>query len=91
MTAIKFAAKHITVAGQRVGVTYSVGPWVEGVDPSTIKLRPRRGSAFPASVRAVFAVENNSDGGTDYFEGDCIRLVRGNAWYDAARAAAGAV
>jgi hypothetical protein len=75
MTAIKFTPAHLIVAGKRIRVSYCAGPWVEGVDPSTIKIRPWTGNYFPAEVRKAFAIENNSDMMTDYCEGDCIRLT----------------
>lgn len=87
--AIKIGKSFITVNGKRVGVRYSAGPWVAGVDPATIKIRPKQ-YAFPAEVRAVFAVENNSDSQTDYFEKDTIRIVPGHPLYDAVKAAAAA-
>lgn len=43
---------------------------------------------FPAGVRAAFAVENNSDMTTDYFEADCVRLVPGHPHYEAVAAVA---
>ena len=84
---IKFNAKHITLNGKRIGVTYSAGPWVPGVDPATIKIRPRK-YAFPAEMRECFAIENNSDLQVDYFEKDSIRLLPGHPLYAAVKAAA---
>ena len=85
---IKFTNKFLIAGGARVGVTYSAGPWVEGVNPDTIKIRPRRASCFPAAVREAVAVENNSDSREDYFEADCIRLVPGHPLYEQAKQAA---
>lgn len=76
----KFSKTFITHNGKRVGVTYAAGPWISGVDPTTIKIRPRKYS-FPAEIRQAFAVENNSDISTDYFEKDCIRIVAGHPLY----------
>ena len=84
---IKIAAKHITIDGKRIGVTYSAGPWVPGVNPDLIKIRPRR-SAFPAEMRQHFAIENNSDGMTDYFERDSVRVLPGHPLYDQVKAVA---
>jgi hypothetical protein len=84
---IKINAKHITLNGKRIGVTYSAGPWVSGVNPDLIKIRPRR-SSFPAEMREHFAIENNSDGVTDYFECDSIRVLPDHPLYDAVKAAA---
>jgi hypothetical protein len=44
-----------------------------------------RGKA--GNPREVFEVENNSDGRTDYFENDVIRLMPGDPFYDQAEAA----
>lgn len=91
MTAqIKISSTTLTVDGKRVGVRYAVGPWVEGVDPSTIKIRSRK-SRFPAEVRAAFTIENNSDSREDYFEGDSIRITARHPLYAAVKAAAEAV
>lgn len=83
----KIGSKFITINGKRIGVRYSVGPWVGGIDQATIKIRPKQYS-FPAEVRAVFEVENNSDAMTDYFERDCIRVLPGHPLYAAVKAAA---
>jgi hypothetical protein len=85
--AIKINSKFITIDGKRAGVTYAVGPWVGDIDPTTIKIRPKQYS-FPAEFRAAFAVENNSDGMTDYFEKDCIRVTYGHPLYDQIKAIA---
>lgn len=83
----KLTAKFLTVNGKRCGVYISAGPWVDGVDPSTIKVRCKKG-IFPAEVRDALTVENNSDMMVDYFEADCLRLLPGHPLYDQARAAA---
>lgn len=88
MTEVKFSRLYMTVAGKRIRVSYVTGPWVEGVDPATLKIRPWTGNYFPAEVRKAFAIENNSDTMTDYFEGDCIPLLPGHPWYAAAKVAA---
>jgi hypothetical protein len=77
----------ITHQGKRVGVRYYVGPWVPGIDPALIKIRPRK-HAFPAEFRSVFAIENNSDSQTDYFEKDCIRILPGHPLYEQVKRAA---
>jgi hypothetical protein len=87
MPKVSINAKQITVDGIRCGVTYAAGPWIGNVDPSTIKVRPRR-QVFPAEFRAVFAIENNSDMTTDYFEADCIRVVAGHPLYAQIKSAA---
>lgn len=83
---IKFSKGFLTINGKRCGVTYSHGCWVEGVNPDTIKVRPKKYS-FPAEFNEALKVENNSDGMTDYFEKDSLRLVPGDALYEAAKAA----
>jgi hypothetical protein len=88
---IEFTATHMIVDRKRVRVSYC-GPnnWVDGVDPTTIKIRPWVGkSHFPAEVRAAFAIENNSDAMTDYFEADSIRLVSSHPLYAAVLAVTG--
>jgi hypothetical protein len=84
--AIKINHKFITVNGKRAGVTYATGPWV-GIDQATIKVRPKRYS-FPKEFFDAFAIENNSDMQTDYFEKDCIRLLPGHPYYEAVKLAA---
>lgn len=84
---VKISKTTISVNGKRAGVFYTSGPWVAGVNPDTIKIRPR-GSSFPAEFRAAFAIENNSDCQTDYFEKDCIRVVPGHPLYTAVKAVA---
>lgn len=89
--AITFTKTHVTVNGKKLRVSYT-GPncWVDGVDPATIKIRPWTGNFFPAEVRKAFAIENNSDTMTGYFEGDAVRLVPGHPHYAAVKDAAGA-
>ena len=84
---VKLSSKFITVNGKRAGIRISAGPWVEGVNPDTIKVRCKNG-VFPAEIRNAFAVENNSDMREDYFEADCLRLLPGHPLYDMAKAAA---
>jgi hypothetical protein len=84
---IKFNSKFVTVDGKRVGVTYSVGPWVAGVNPDLIKIHPRRDVSL-ASLHGHFVIENNSDMREDYFEADSIRVLPGHPLYDALKAVA---
>ena len=83
---ITISQKFLTVNGKRVGVVYDSGPWVEGVNPALVKIRPRRARAFPPEFKSVLALENNSESREDYFEPDCIRLLPGHPAYAAARA-----
>jgi hypothetical protein len=85
---IKINSKFISVNGKRAGVTYAAGPWVAGVNPDLIKVRPRRNYSFPAEFRAAFAIENNSNGGEDYFEANCIRVLPGHPLYNEIKLAA---
>lgn len=84
---IKISAKNITLNGKRVAVRYSVGPWVEGVNPGLIKIRPR-GSSSLADLRSAFTIENNSDSREDYFEADSIRVLPGHPLYAEIKTAA---
>lgn len=77
---IKINSKFISVNGKRAGVSYAAGPWVPGVDPTTIKICPKKFS-FPREIAQAFAIENNSDSMTDYFEKDCIRVTSSHPLY----------
>lgn len=77
----------LSANGKRCGITVTTGPWVEGVNPDLIKIRPKKW-AFPAEIVEALAVENNSDSREDYFEKDAIRLLPGHPLYDQAKAAA---
>ena len=76
----------LVVDSTRCPVAVSAGPWVAGVNPGLIKIRPKKYS-FPAPVAAALAVENNSDPMTDYFEKDCVRILHGHPLYASAKAA----
>ena len=80
----KLSKTTLTVNGKRAGIRFSAGPWIEGVNPALIKIRPKSGS-FPKEFRSAFVIENNSDGREDYFEPDCIRLLPGHPLYEAAK------
>lgn len=85
---VKFTEMHLIANGKRVRVSYTTGPWVAGVDPTTIKVRPFPRSHFPASFREYVTIENNSDSREDYFERDCIRITSTHPLYAAVRAVA---
>lgn len=86
--AIKINSKFISVNGKRAGVTYAgPGGWVNGVDQTTIKIRPKKYS-FPREIAEAFAIENNSDSMTDYFEKDCIRITSAHPLYEQIKAVA---
>ena len=87
MDSIKINSKFLTVNGKRVGVTYATGPWVDGVDQTTIKIRPKKYS-FPREIAEAFTIENNSDGREDYFEKDCIRITASHPLYTQIKEAA---
>jgi|CXWL01.1.fsa_nt_gi predicted metallo-beta-lactamase superfamily hydrolase len=84
---LKINPKFMTINGKRIGIYIARGPWVTGVDPTTIKITPRRHS-FPPEVAAVFKIENNSDSQTDYFERDSIRITADHPLYDLVKKAA---
>ena len=77
----------MSVNGKRCGVFISAGPWIAGVPADLIKIRPRK-SFFPVEFRSAFAIEDNSDSMTDYFEADCIQLMPSHPLYKAAKSAA---
>ncbi len=87
MQNVKVSDKNITVNGKRVGVSYSAGPWIDGVNPDLIKIR-RRGASSLAALRAAFTIENNSNSGEDYFEADSIRVLPSHPLYALIKAAA---
>ena len=78
---------NLTVDGKRCGITIASGPWIEGVNPALIKLRPKK-NIFPREFLATLTIEDNSDGRADYFEPECVRLLPGHPLYAAAKAAA---
>lgn len=84
---IKINSKFISVNGKRAGVTYASGPWVGGIDPTTIKIRPKKYS-FPSEIAEAFTIENNSDSREDYFEKDCIRITSTHPLYAQVKEAA---
>ena len=55
--------------------------------PNTISIYARDYGSFSQKVRACFAVENNSDGMTDYFEKDHIRVIPAHPLYPQVKAA----
>ena len=88
ITTDKRGLNWLKANGKRVRVFISAGPWLPGAaHPDQIKLRPRS-RYFPEEIVSTIKVENNSDSREDYFEADCIRLIPGDALYDAAKAAA---
>ncbi|MBN7138972.1 hypothetical protein A7A76_07675 [Lysobacter enzymogenes] len=63
-------------------------PSVSGKYPAhTISIYARDYERFSALVRSHFVVENNSDGMTDYFENDSIRVVPSHPLYPQVKAA----
>lgn len=85
---MKISNEMLINGRNRCGVQISAGPWVEGVPADLIKLRCKKASGFPSWVRDALSVENNSDGRTDYFEADTIRLMPGDDLYEQAKASA---
>ena len=76
----------MTVNGKRCRVFISKGPWVSGVNPDLIKVRPKS-RYFPDEFESALKIENNSDMMTDYFESDSLRLLPGHPLYEMASAA----
>lgn len=76
----------LVVNSTRCPITVHAGPWIAGVNPDLIKIRPKRKLSFPAEVSAALEVANNSDIQTDYFERDCVSLLPGHPLYEAAKA-----
>jgi hypothetical protein len=87
MNAVSITAKAIKVGKVRAAITVCAGPWVASAPQEMIKIRAKK-FAFPAEIRAAFAVTNNSDSREDYFEADTIRLFPGHPLYEAAKAVA---
>lgn len=85
---MKIGSKFITVNGKRIGVNYFPGPWIAGVDPTTIKIRPKNAYRFPPELHEAFEIENNSDIMTDYFERDAIVVTSVHPLYSQIAAAA---
>lgn len=83
---VKISAKFISANGKRAGITIDTGPWIDGVSPDLIKLRCKRGT-FPTEIRTALVVSNGSDSREDYFEGDTVKLLPGDALYLAAKQA----
>ena len=77
----------LMVSKKRCGIWITTGPWIEGINPELIKIRPKK-RIFPAEMINALNVENNSDIMTDYFESDCVRLLPGHPLYAMAKAAA---
>ena len=76
----------LAINGVRCGIAVQAGPWVSGVNPDLIKIRPKKHS-FPSEVIDALSIENNSDSRSDYFELDCVRLLPGHPLYQMAKAA----
>ena len=64
------------VSGILQKVTYSKGHYTpeSGLCENTITIYKRDHTPFSAEVRAWFTIQNDSDGMTDYFETDRIRV-----------------
>lgn len=73
----------LSAGGKRVSVNLMAGPWIEGIDPALIKVRPKALS-FPAEIKAALEVSNSSDMMIDYFEKDNINLLPGHALHASA-------
>jgi hypothetical protein len=65
----------LSANGKRCSVRVIGGPWIEGVNPEQIKIRPSKAYAFPQEIKESLITTNNSDMMTDYFEKDTITLL----------------
>lgn len=74
----------MTVNNKKCRIFIHTGPWIDGINPDLIKIRPKD-NLFPIEIKSALAVENNSDIMTDYFESDCIRLLPGHSLYQMAK------
>lgn len=59
---------------------YSMGGYAK-LPQGTITIYAKEYKRFSAEIREQFAVENNSDGMTDYFETDRIRVLPDHPLY----------
>lgn len=59
---------------------YSGGPYVS-LPADTITIYAKSGTTFSKEIRDVFAIENNTDLMTDYFESDKIRVHADHPFY----------
>lgn len=59
---------------------YRTGPWI-GEPNDMIKIYARSYNHFSSEVRKSFIVTNDSDGSTDYFETDSIRVYSNHPLY----------
>lgn len=71
---LKFFWNGIKVKGGKLQrASYSGGAYVK-LPAGTITIYAMNYDRFSAEIREAFVVENNSDGQTDYFENDIIRV-----------------
>ena len=70
---------------KRLDVYVSNGPWVPGIDPSMIKITPKKGLEFPKEISDNVDVTNNCDMITDYYQKDSIKLMPGHPLYELAK------
>lgn len=73
--------------GKLTLVWYSMGPLVSNPEPGIITITARDYGRFSDKVRACFAVTNDSDSMTDYFDNDRIRVLPCHPLYPKVKAA----
>jgi beta-N-acetylglucosaminidase len=83
---MKFMWNGIKVNGKLYRAFFSLGALLHHPE-GTITIYGRDYTSFPAEVRAAFTVENHSDGMTDYFEEDYIRVTPDHPLYAIVKAA----
>lgn len=86
-TALKFFYNGIKANGGKLQRCFYSEGALRHSPEGTITIYARDYSRFSAEVRAAFVVENNSDGMTDYFETDSIRVEPTHPLYDLVAAA----
>lgn len=75
MTALRFFWNGIKTNGGKLDLCRFDGHSLINYPAGTITINKRNHSPFSPEVRAAFTVQNESDGMTDYFEKDHIRVV----------------
>jgi hypothetical protein len=86
-SSLKFYWNGIKVNGGKLQRAYFWnGPYVN-LPADTITITAKDHSGFSAEVAEVFTVQNDSDGMTDYFEKDRIRVYSTHPLYAQVKAA----
>jgi hypothetical protein len=89
MTTLKFYYNGIKASdGKLQKCSYSIGNLIAKYPAMTITIRAKNYNSFSSEVAAEFTIKNDSDGMTDYFENDCIRVLPDHPLYNDVLAAA---